>query len=192
MDVARTHGELAPVVEMRKMFRDRWQNFGFCEKDGVGLEPAREVQHHGQPDILCGDEARTRDNDIELRRQRKIDRRNAEITAQYEALLGELVKTVRRKNEIINNYRSALKELTDREREYGYIIDARNKTKMRVYLNPSLRAKPGLRANIFRKDDEYIADIEIFFDNEGPCAKVLNIADGKTIGAFDKIYLEDR
>lgn len=121
-----------------------------------------------------------------------IDRRNAEITAQYEALLGELVKTVRRKNEIINNYRSALKELTDREREYGYIIDARNKTKMRVYLNPSLRAKPGLRANIFRKDDEYIADIEIFFDNEGPCAKVLNIAEGKTIGAFDKIYLEDR
>lgn len=121
-----------------------------------------------------------------------IDRRNAEITAQYESLLGELIKTVRRKNEIINNYRSALKELTDREREYGYIIDARNKAKMRVYLNPSLRAKPGLRANIFRKDDEYIADIEIFFDNEGPCAKVLNIAEGKTIGAFDKIYLEDR
>lgn len=121
-----------------------------------------------------------------------IERRNAEITAQYEALLAELVKTLRRKNEIINNYRSALKELTDREREYGYIIDARNKAKMRVYLNPSLRAKPGLKANIFRKDDEYIADIEIFFDNEGPCAKVLNIAEGKTIGAFDKIYLEDR
>lgn len=121
-----------------------------------------------------------------------IERRNAEVTNQYEALLGELVKTVRRKNEIINNYRSALKELTDREREYGYIIDARNKAKMRVYLNPSLRAKPGLRANIFRKDDEYIADIEIFFDNEGPCAKVLNVAEGKTIGAFDKIYLEDR
>lgn len=121
-----------------------------------------------------------------------IERRNAEITGQYEMIIGELVKAIRRKNEIIGNYRSGLKELTDREREYGYIIDARNKTKMRVYLNPSLRAKPGLRANIFRKDDEYIADIEIFFDNEGPCAKVLNVADGKTIGAFDKIYLEDR
>ncbi len=121
-----------------------------------------------------------------------IERRNAEITGQYETIIAELTKAIRRKNEVIGNYRSGLKELTDREREYGYIIDARNKTKMRVYLNPSLRAKPGLRANIFRKDDEYIADIEIFFDNEGPCAKVVRIADGKSIGAFDKIYLEDR
>lgn len=121
-----------------------------------------------------------------------IERRNAEITAQYEQLLTELVKALRRKNEVIGNYRSGLKELTDREREYGYVIDPRNKAKMRIYLNPSLRAKAGLKANIFRKDDEYIADIEIFFDNEGPCAKVINIAEGKTIGAFDKIYLEDR
>lgn len=121
-----------------------------------------------------------------------IERRNAEITAQYEQLITDLMKAIRRKNEVIGNYRSGLKELTDREREYGYVIDPRNKAKMRVYLNPSLRAKAGLKANIFRKDDEYIADIEIFFDNEGPCAKVLNIADGKSIGAFDKIYLEDR
>lgn len=121
-----------------------------------------------------------------------IERRNAETTAQYEQIVGDLLRALRRKNEIIGNYRSALKELTDREREYGYIIDARNPAKMRVYLNPSLRAKPGLKANIFRKDDEYIADIEIFFDSEGPCAKVLNVAEGKTIGAFDKIYLEDR
>jgi hypothetical protein len=121
-----------------------------------------------------------------------IERRNAEITGQYEMIIAELTKAIRRKNEIIGNYRSGLKELTDREREYGYIIDARNKAKMRVYLNPSLRAKPGLRANIFRKDDEYIADIEIFFDNEGPCAKVVRVADGKSISAFDKIYLEDR
>jgi len=121
-----------------------------------------------------------------------IERRNAEITAQYDLLITELAKAIRRKNEVIGNYRSGLKELTDREREYGYIIDARNTDKMRVYLNPSLRAKAGLKANIFRKDDEYIADIEIFFDSEGPCAKVINLAEGKSIGAFDKIYLEDR
>jgi len=121
-----------------------------------------------------------------------IDRRNQEITAEYEALLAETVKVLRRKNEVIGNYRSALKELTDREREYGYIIDSRNPKKLRVYLNPSLRAKAGLKAGVFRKDDEFIADIEIFFDNEGPCAKVLRVAEGKQIGAFDKIYLEDR
>ncbi|MBV6493591.1 MAG: hypothetical protein LDLANPLL_01614 [Turneriella sp.] len=121
-----------------------------------------------------------------------IERRNSEVMAQYETLVAELAKTIKRKNEVLGNYRTALRELTEREREYGYIIDPRNKAKMRVYLNPSLRAKKGLRANIFRKDDEYIADIEIFFDSEGPCAKVLNIAEGKAIAAFDKIYLEDR
>lgn len=121
-----------------------------------------------------------------------IDRRNQEITTEYEALLNETVKALRRKNEVIANYRAALKDLTDREREYGYIIDPRTPKKMRVYLNPSLRAKPGLKAGVFRKDDEFIADVEIFFDNEGPCAKVLRVADGKTISAFDKIYLEDR
>ena len=121
-----------------------------------------------------------------------IDRRNQEITTEYEALLAELQKAMRRKNEIIGNYRAALKDLTDREREYGYIIDARNAKKMRVYLNPSLRAKTGLKAGVFRKDDEFIADVEIFFDAEGPCAKVLRVAEGKSIAAFDKIYLEDR
>lgn len=121
-----------------------------------------------------------------------IDRRNAEINAEYEALLTETIRVLRRKNEILGNYRAALKELTDREREYGYVIDARKPAKMRVYLNPSLRAKPGLRASVFRKDDEYIADIEILFDSEGPYARVISSSEGKSIGAFDKIYLEDR
>lgn len=121
-----------------------------------------------------------------------IERRNAEATGQYEAIVDTLLKTLRRKNALIGNYRLALKDLAEREREYGYIIDARNPQKMRIYLNPSLRVKAGLKANIFRKDDEYIADIEIFSDSDGACAKVLKIADGKTIASFDKIYLEDR
>jgi hypothetical protein len=121
-----------------------------------------------------------------------IERRNALITDEYEKILADASAAIGRKNDIIGNYRAALKALTDREREYGYIIDPRNKAKMRVYLNPSLRIKAGLKAGVFRKDDEFIGDIEIFFDSEGPCAKMLSTSEGKVISAFDKIYLEDR
>ncbi|MCX7632068.1 MAG: hypothetical protein N2Z22_01905 [Turneriella sp.] len=121
-----------------------------------------------------------------------IDRRNREITAEYEALLLESVRALRRKNEALASYRAALRELADREREYGYVLDARKSTRLRIYLNPSLRVRPGMRAGVFRKDDEYIGDIEIYLENDEPMAKVINLAEGKAIAAFDKIYLEDR
>lgn len=108
----------------------------------------------------------------------------------YESRLGKLYQIMMRKNSQIANYHYAFDYLLYSKPENGYIIDPRNTSRIKVYMNEVNRISNGVTASVFRNDDEFIGDISLYHSSEGIYAKVIQLTSGKKIQPFDKILLK--
>jgi len=112
------------------------------------------------------------------------------LISEYERLINQLSYKIINQSNMIDKYNNAFAFITETSPDSGFIIDGRNPSNIAISMKSVLNIKPGMIAYIFRKDDEYIATIEIkafhniFFGN------AIEIATGKTIQPFDKIFLK--
>lgn len=119
-----------------------------------------------------------------------IDKLNADIITTYEKLWFSMIHTLKRRDAYINQIESGLKTLSTSEKESGYLLDTKNLSKMRVFVNPVIRVQNNTIALVFRNDNEYIGKIELFPDRDGFLARVVEINEGNSPRPFDKILVD--
>ena len=125
---------------------------------------------------------------------KRINSLSKEVVEGYELLWTNLYKTIQRKNQLMENYKHAFNSLLISEHENGYILNARNKSKVHVYINNIFKTQKGTQAIVFREDDEFIGKISItsFRSSNDAMARVIEIAEYAKIKPFDKILIISR
>lgn len=112
------------------------------------------------------------------------------IIYDYENLWYDLVNIIRKKNEIIGNYRYAFDYHSKIYPEGGFIIDPRNTRNIRVHLSTVLNVKTGDIGLIFRAEDEYIGKIKLIKHSSVIYGTAIEIAQNRKILPFDKILIK--
>ncbi len=92
----------------------------------------------------------------------------------------------------MSQYPSDMDHALSNKAESGYVINADSEKNIHIHLSKIYRDPVNFSALIFRNDDEYIGKIEITtIDRDNVIrAKVVNLAQNKSIKPFDKILLE--
>lgn len=112
------------------------------------------------------------------------------IIYDYENLWYDLISIIRRKNEIIRNYRYAFDYHSQLNPESGFVIDPRNLSNIRVHLSTVLNVKTGDIGLIFRAEDEYIGKIKLIKSSSIVYGTTIEVAQNKKILPFDKILIK--
>lgn len=120
---------------------------------------------------------------------RLMHRFHNEAVRNYEVLWSGLSGAIQRKNGVINSYQYALRHLARVQPESGYIVDPRNRRRVRVYMKRLLRIKPGAVGQVFGRDDEFIGKIEFLPDSGGRLARIIMVQPSKDIQPFDRILI---
>ncbi len=117
---------------------------------------------------------------------------SSSIESDYDAMLQRFASVLEYKNSIISNYQSALSHFLSGKAENGYIVNAASEKNIHVQLNEIIQTPINLTAIVFRADNEYIGKIKFtrIDRNNILRAKIIGLAENKTIKPFDKILLE--
>ncbi|OHD57394.1 MAG: hypothetical protein A2Y33_07885 [Spirochaetes bacterium GWF1_51_8] len=107
----------------------------------------------------------------------------------YDMLWSKLLKTVEKKNKLIDTYEYAFEYFTKIGRESGYILDPRDSKKIVVYINKAYPIKKGDTAIVFRNDDEYIGKIKLDPQADAVIAEIIELAEGEQILPLDRILV---
>lgn len=110
--------------------------------------------------------------------------------AIYDRIVTKLIERVRRKNSMINAYNYAFSSKVKRDGENGFVLDARNKNRIIMYIDDTYEIRDGDTAYIFRSDESEIATVTI---EKGPdlyYGKVVTMSADARINPFDKIMLK--
>lgn len=140
-------------------------------------------------------------NDNNRLRQRMIDHKilmNRMMSIPYENSVPPMLRQIDNLSQSIFNdlidesvsYRYAIEQMLKSRPESGYIIDARNPGAVYVHVNNAFNLKPGTVAYVFRDEDEFIGTISLYRKNDMIKAKILEIANGKSLMPFDKILFQ--
>jgi hypothetical protein len=74
--------------------------------------------------------------------------------------------------------------------ENGFIVDARNKQRIAIFVNPSYTVANGDLGLVFRQDDEFIGTIRFAVVNGAVSAQQIEISANKAIQPFDKFLIK--
>lgn len=118
-----------------------------------------------------------------------LDSSHAVLMSEYNRIMERLIESNALYFPLLNSYDFAFEHLTRKSPETGYIVDSREQAKVTVYVNPVIRITPGLRAKIFRRDDEQIGEIEFLGDGTRR-ARVVSLVAGKEILPFDRVLIQ--
>lgn len=121
---------------------------------------------------------------------RHLESNSQFMVKEYELMLSNFIHVVNKKNKLINNYKIAFNYLSQTKPESGYIIDPSNSESISVHINKLRKIKAGDIGLVFRKDDEFIAKIEFYFEGGTVRAKVLDLKKDKKIKPFDNILIK--
>lgn len=108
----------------------------------------------------------------------------------YDEIVRDLVREIRKKNETIASYTYALDNYIRNESESGFVLDARNPSRIALYVNRNYPVKDGDIAYVFRSDDEMIGSIRVQILERRYYGVPVQINAGKSIMPFDKIMLQ--
>ncbi len=190
-------GRIKSIIDTRKNEKR--------EKPVVGFHPIYQQEgiiNRGEYQSI---KKKSVDNQLLLERMQRIPYRNtvspalvtvssisSSIENDYDAMLRRFASVLKYKNSIINNYQNAVDHHLSGKAENGYIVNADDKKNLHIQLNEIYQAPIKATAIVFRADDEYIGKIEITrLDKDNILrARVVGLADKKTIQPFDKILLE--
>ncbi len=120
--------------------------------------------------------------DIALRLT-QIAKDNEETIRTQKALIAE-------QSQVIQQVRMAFGFYARKIAENGFIVDARNKQKIALFLNPSYVVANGDLGLVFRQDDEFIGTIRFAVTSGVVSAQQIEIAANKTIQPFDKFLIK--
>jgi hypothetical protein len=113
-----------------------------------------------------------------------------QIFNNYDSIMQKMVESIQGKNQAIRFYSYAFEYMTKAQQENGYILDARDKTKIGVYLSRVHKIKPGDVAYVFRSDDEFIATIRFKAYQGLVVGEVVDLVPGREIRPFDKLMFK--
>jgi hypothetical protein len=120
--------------------------------------------------------------DIALRLT-QIAKDNEETIKTQKALIVE-------QTQVIQQVRAAFGFYARKIAENGFIVDARNKEKIAIFLNPSYTVANGDLGLVFRQDDEFIGTIRFAVITGVVSAQQIEISANKTIQPFDKFLIK--
>ncbi len=176
VDVTRNLKEYDPLFSSENIIsRERFGNIreNISDRDIV-LQRLRGIEYSNSvPDAL-----------------KSIDNISNLIVNDYENLWFSLAETVRKKNRYIEDYRTALDAVLKEKPESGYIISAKDISKISIHINRLIRVKNGDVALVFRGDDVFIGNIRFYSTSEGVFAKAVKIEKGRKIKPFDRILIK--
>jgi hypothetical protein len=87
-------------------------------------------------------------------------------------------------------FEHAFGQLIQDDREDGYVVDPRNPDRIHVYLDPSRDIEAGVEAFVFREPEGLIGMVELFETDLGFRARLLSVADNRSIRPFDRVLLD--
>lgn len=119
-----------------------------------------------------------------------IDGLSKSIINDYESLWHGLSTVLKGKNKEIEDYRKALDAILKERPESGYIISPADSARVSIHINRLISVKEGDSGLIFRSDDDYIGQIELFKTRDGFRAKIVSLEPGKTMKPFDRILIK--
>ncbi|MCX7679836.1 MAG: hypothetical protein N2316_11560 [Spirochaetes bacterium] len=109
---------------------------------------------------------------------------------EYEKLIKSLVEAIKRKNQIIQNYRYAIDQYSVLYPENGFVIDPRDSKYVRVHLSKIHSVKTGDYGYVFRDDDEYIGKLVFIVSDIDVYARVIETVENKSLKPFDRILIK--
>jgi len=121
---------------------------------------------------------------------RTIDNLSHSIVNDYETLVFSLLSTVKEKNSAIEDYRIALDAVLKEKPESGYIISAKDTSKISVHINRLIPVHDGDEALVFRTDDLYIGKIILYRTSDGIKGKLDSLAGKEKLRPFDRILIK--
>ncbi len=119
-----------------------------------------------------------------------IDNLSKSIINDYESLWYGLSTVLKNKNKEIEDYRAALDVVLKERPESGYIISPADPARVSIHINRLISVKEGDSGLIFRSDDDYIGQIELFKTTDGFRAKIVSLEPGKSMKPFDRILIK--
>jgi len=121
---------------------------------------------------------------------RTIDNLSHSIVNDYETLVFSLLSTVKEKNSELEDYRIALDAVLKEKPESGYIISAKDTSKISVHINRLIPVHDGDEALVFRTDDLYIGKIILYRSSDGIKGKLDSLAGKEKLRPFDRILIK--
>jgi hypothetical protein len=121
---------------------------------------------------------------------RTIDNLSHSIVNDYETLVFSLLSTVKEKNSELEDYRIALDAVLKEKPESGYIISAKDTSKISVHINRLIPVHDGDEALVFRTDDLYIGKIILYRTSDGIKGKLDSLAGKEKLRPFDRILIK--
>ncbi len=118
-----------------------------------------------------------------------LDSYHAVLMSDYSRMTGRILDSNELYLSLLNSYDYAFEHLTRKSPETGYIVDSRERTRVTVFVNPIIRITRGLKAKVFRRDDEKIGEIEFLGDGTRR-ALVKSLVPQKEIQPFDRVLIE--
>ena len=118
-----------------------------------------------------------------------IGQKNQSIQ-QLQQKVSQADSVISAKDSTIAEYTHALSALVRNSRENGYVLDARNPSKIAVFVDPLYHVKSGDTAYVFRRDDQQIGTIRFSVSDGTVTAQQVSL-DKKDVPMqpFDKILL---
>jgi|GEM_PF-697254 len=121
---------------------------------------------------------------------RRINVLHASIVNDYEKMRKNLLTVIKKKNRELSMHHYALDRLLEKRPESGYILDSRQPSSMVVYMKKVIKVRSGIKALVFRKDDEYIGKIKFYYRYGELRARVIEVARNKKIQPYDRILIK--
>jgi len=121
---------------------------------------------------------------------RHLEAKKTDIIAELHKIINRATSKLSYRTNLLNSYRYALNALAREKSEGGFIIDARNKNHLILFINPAISLKGKTEALVFRKDDEFIARIEITKISGAFIGYLKDLQPNKEVKPFDKILIK--
>jgi len=118
---------------------------------------------------------------------RDVRARLSQVESAAEARIARETEELRSQ---LDQFEYAFGGLIQDDREDGYIVDPRDPDRIHVYLDPSRDVTAGIRGFVFREPEGLVGEVEFFETSIGFRARLLSLADNRTIRPFDRVLLD--
>ena len=172
------------VVELIRRYEDLWAGL-------LNTVEGRDQIIAQRESTIAQRESRIADLEAEV--QAQIRAREQAVADQIEAreeTVAELETVISQRQAEIDRFLYALEELTNQNRENGYILDPRNTDNIVVYLDTLRQVVDGTIGYVFRRDDEFIGTIRFDSDGNRVSASLVELAGDFELAPYDKVLVE--
>jgi hypothetical protein len=119
----------------------------------------------------------------------KIEGTSQNLIATYESLWSKLNASLKNKKEVVGSFELAMQTYARDRSDNGYVLDSRVSDKIALFIDPIHVPQAGAKANIFRQDNDLVGTIELFMADGRWWGKNPQLAEGKRLLPFDRLFV---